>query len=458
MALQASVEVYRFVANDRPYAEVFFYILGNTLPDSLGNRSVEILYHFTDENGSAIGDKYNLNISTEQSGSDFMDLRRHYLKPGAYRFNATIKDLNSRSDVLAFSEEITIPDAPSSARLSDLQLLASADPTTNRDKWFKKGRTCIPLPLRYCHEELTELFVYTELYKSDTSLNKDFYVKCSILADTLEGAEPVLVTHKRYSPAPVVPVLIGFDMAPLCTGMYQMLVEVFSKENIRVAHSSTSFYRSNPDADTLLIREFEKYFAHSFTHGMTDDSVRYALRALTSVVSPIEVQVVNDLVKRAEPDMQRRFIHRYWVERSPSSPEKAYREFMEVATTVDVLFHSGLGYGFETDRGRIFMRYGAPDDQIAVEDEPSAPPYEIWIYYDFPVTSQSNVKFLFYDPSLSNQFELLHSTAVGEVQNPSWEQMLYRSAVSETQGGDFIDSRPVAENWHRNARKYFTDY
>jgi hypothetical protein len=139
-------------------------------------------------------------------------------------------------------------------------------------------------------------------------------------------------------------------------------------------------------------------------------------------------------------------------------PQQAYVDYMEIANYADQVFKSGLGHGFETDRGMIYLRYGAPNDVVSVEDEPSAPPYEIWIYYAFPVTGQNNVKFLFYSPELANSYELLHSTCENEINNPAWEQILYRDALSETSSGDLIDARPVADNFVRRAREYFTDF
>ena len=62
---------------------------------------------------------------------------------------------------------------------------------------------------------------------------------------------------------------------------------------------------------------------------------------------------------------------------------------MEVAKAVDRLYKSGFGYGFETDRGNIFMKYGKPNDIVTVENDPSAPPYEMWVYNDFPKTKQT---------------------------------------------------------------------
>ena len=171
-----------------------------------------------------------------------------------------------------------------------------------------------------------------------------------------------------------------------------------------------------------------------------------------------QVEILNYMIKKGKLTEQRRYLHRFWLERAISDPQKAYNEYMELAGVVDEMFHSGLGYGFESDRGYIYLRYGAPNNIIAVDDEPSAPPYEIWIYYQFPATGQSDTKFLFYSPELANSYTLLHSNCELEVQNAAWEQMLYRDALSETSPGDLIDARPVSDNFARRAKEYFTDF
>jgi hypothetical protein len=104
------------------------------------------------------------------------------------------------------------------------------------------------------------------------------------------------------------------------------------------------------------------------------------------------------------------------------------------------------------------LKYGSPDDVIAVDDEPSAPPYEIWFYHSFPVTGQNDVRFLFYNPSLAGgDYRLLHSTAIGEIRNSRWQQILYSDALSEPAGGDFLDGADVSDNFHRRAVEYFED-
>ena len=128
-----------------------------------------------------------------------------------------------------------------------------------------------------------------------------------------------------------------------------------------------------------------------------------------------------------------------------------------MARAVDQTFRSGFRKGIETDRGYIYLKYGQPNDVIKEYNEPDAFPYEIWSYNGLKVKGQTNVKFLFYNPSKASQdFLLLHSTCYGETQNPRWEIELYRS-VSSTQmeGSDYRNGTRMQDNGFRNARRYF---
>ena len=82
------------------------------------------------------------------------------------------------------------------------------------------------------------------------------------------------------------------------------------------------------------------------------------------------------------------------------------------------------------------------------------------MYYNFPVTNQTNVKFLFYNPSLAGEdYIMLHSTARGEIQDPKWERKLYSRNLTEYVDGDnYNDATGVQRNLGHRAREYFTDY
>ena len=133
---------------------------------------------------------------------------------------------------------------------------------------------------------------------------------------------------------------------------------------------------------------------------------------MTPQLPQSDVELVDFMLKNDSISGQRLYLYSFWVQKNPNNPELPYKKYIEVANAVDKKFKSGFRYGFETDRGFIYMKYGQPDDIETREVEPSSPPYEIWVYYDFPQTMQSNVKFIFYNPHLApGDYRLLHSTA-----------------------------------------------
>jgi len=455
-SMQASAEIYQFQSADGPYVDIFFYILGSKIKQSPDSRkSVEIKYFIEKGDQVFAGDKYNLVV--EALGvSDFMDLRRHSLEPGKYLFRAEIRDNQDSSQIVQVMEELDIEmnDAPG---FSDIQLLSHATKTTDRSKWTKNGYDFIPLPFDFIGTDQNVLTVYTELYGSDKLLSDDFYLKYGIISTGAEG-KALIEKHKKMSPAAVSPLVQSLDVTGLTTGEYDIHVGAYDREHSLLAEAKTTFTRLNPAADSLMAKNSGKYLNNSFTLKMDADSLRYALKAVAAKISQTQTEALNYLIKKGEVSEQRQYLHSFWRNMDDDDPQQAYADYMEIANYADRVFKSGFGHGFETDRGRIYLRYGAPNDVVSVEDEPSAPPYEIWIYYAFPVTGQSNVKFLFYSPELANSYELLHSTCENEINNPAWEQMLYRDALSETSSGDFIDARPVDDNFVRRAREYFTDF
>ena len=145
-----------------------------------------------------------------------------------------------------------------------------------------------------------------------------------------------------------------------------------------------------------------------------------------------DTRLLTKLLKWGTTYEKRNFLKSYWLEVYPEETGKMYTMYTILLEEVHDLFYDGFGYGFETDRGRIYIRYGKPNDIIRVEDDPMAFPYEIWTYEELPGNGQGNVKFLFYNEHLAgNAFRLLHSTAIGELSNPRWEIVLYSNAPDE---------------------------
>ncbi len=76
--------------------------------------------------------------------------------------------------------------------------------------------------------------------------------------------------------------------------------------------------------------------------------------------------------------------------------------------------------GWRTDRGRIFILYGEPDHVARATGDAATRPYVTWVYYGI----EKGVEFVFVDRYGSSDYQLVHSTKRGELQDEDWERYL----------------------------------
>jgi GWxTD domain-containing protein len=129
-------------------------------------------------------------------------------------------------------------------------------------------------------------------------------------------------------------------------------------------------------------------------------------------------------MSKAELSHLQQFFYAFWEERKPADGEMAWLEYREKLAFVESEFGTRNKRGYNTDRGRIWLQYGAPNDITDRPNEPSSYPYQIWRYYK--AGQWNNVRFVFYDTTLlAEDYELLHSDNIpGELRNPQWQLLL----------------------------------
>jgi hypothetical protein len=76
--------------------------------------------------------------------------------------------------------------------------------------------------------------------------------------------------------------------------------------------------------------------------------------------------------------------------------------------------------GYRTDRGRVYIVYGAPDDVERHPNESESRSYEIWTYNNV----QGGVIFVFLQRDVSGDYELVHSTHRSELHDENWQRLL----------------------------------
>ncbi len=466
-SLDAGVTYVAYATPDKTYVEVSLEIAGATVAtkqiDSLRyEAAVEVLMVVRRGDTIVNFEKYALRGVLMFQAQVLLDVRRLAIPPGTYTLEVTMQDLNDAGNRGVFRTPFQVAIEPG-LHLTDLQLLRALRPDTAATRFAKNGLYQEPLPFRFYDRSARYLYAYAEMYStpSATARAADSYAVRYFLEQEINTDSLRLIAggNQRKKTARLIPVAVQMDISQLPSGNYWFTMEVRDNAGAVLARRRVAFQRSNPflgGVDSMSVTAIGQEFVRQLDHA----ALRYALRAIGPLFSGSDIALLQNALQTDDTTTMRFVLFRHFAAQNPNSPEMAYKEFMEVAKVVDKKFHSGFRYGFETDRGRIFLRYGRPDDLIHVEDDPGAPPYEVWVYYDFPKTRQKNVKFLFYNPSLAgDDYIVLHSSARGEVNNKRWERDLYQRNAGEQYNGDnYHDATEMQRNNNRNARIYFEDF
>jgi len=115
---------------------------------------------------------------------------------------------------------------------------------------------------------------------------------------------------------------------------------------------------------------------------------------------------------------KQRFIFNFWSARD----ELARREYLQRIAQADQEYSGMYKKGWQTDRGRVLAIYGRPSNIDRYPSSDQSKPYEIWTY-DVIKGQQSSI-FVFADRSGYGSYELIHSTARGELSNPDWQRLI----------------------------------
>jgi hypothetical protein len=82
--------------------------------------------------------------------------------------------------------------------------------------------------------------------------------------------------------------------------------------------------------------------------------------------------------------------------------------------------------GWRTERGRIFIKYGPPDEVLTRVQGGSAKPYEVWKY-----TRGRGKKFIFLDLTQFGNYSLIWTDERREPSLPNWRVLLGNEAVTD---------------------------
>ena len=359
-------------------------------------------------------------LATSRPNAEWTTPIRLRLQPGSYTLDLRVNRAN-RSDsmsvpVQSFAAQPLMSDVIVSSRIRALnegETESSAELKLGRFA-IERGAKVTVLPTE------PNLWYYVELYTPPGSAVNA--VDLTITVTRAEGGAPLVRLTRSVPVSPRG----GVDasrlvLAGLPPGDFKLGIsaKAAGREEQREATFTMASLEEMPEppaaaagSETAL---YGRYFAPAVK---TDAQIGQILEALT-------IAAVGDAVPRStlqlDGDAKRRFLARYWA-RLDNTPETPTHELLEeymqrVAHVVrDYTETQPPRSAFLTDRGRVYLKYGAPDAK-QVLPLTSSRAVEVWKY-----TRRRSFKFAFLDETGFSNFNLMYTTDPAERTVPDWQE------------------------------------
>ncbi|MGB5107899.1 MAG: GWxTD domain-containing protein [Candidatus Zixiibacteriota bacterium] len=343
------------------------------------------------------------------------------LMPGKYNMKITALDITtSRTGIATF--ELQVKDfAGKGLMLSDLELsyeIQPSDTTVPVSSLIKANRRVLPNPNRYFSDDDSLIYFYSEVYNLSpaTATSSEFTVQTTLHdAFGYELRRYAVRHHPKPGETAVLTDAVPIRGVP--GGSYELRVEVSDLTTGLKATSSKRF---------MMIYGFDQLSpTMADSSGFTTNDASLMEQVIKYISSSDEKTMYREL------DLQgkKAFLAQFWDRKNPK-PGSAVNEFKNEIfrrfAYANQYYSTTLlskDDGWKTDRGRVYITYGDPDN---IERHPSSmgqKPYERWFYDRLPGQSGGDYC-LFVDTDGYGDYRLVHSTIRGEISNPEWEAMI----------------------------------
>lgn len=341
------------------------------------------------------------------------------LQPGEYELELMITDLNadrSGQKVVQF----TVPEYPEDELMISDIILATEIQASEEESIYNKngymiranpdGAFTIQAPVLYFYYEIYNIEWNEEQALSNGDSNQ-LEIKYSVISasgDTVKNYSPR--TIKKNGPDGII--VDGKNIVTLKNGTYDLCIQVKDMKSGAVAERKKSFSMS---------REWvvEANVAEQTVEPMDEKDAVEFLEKVQYFISPEDKSQFEAL----DGEGKARFAANFWRERDPNplTPTNEFKTEIERRITYANEFFSSkraiksIKRGFETDRGRIYVRYGDPDDRYEELLPNTQTPIIVWRYFNRDDISYA----VFADERNLGNYRLIVSDDPREVSDPT---------------------------------------
>jgi GWxTD domain-containing protein len=320
--------------------------------------------------------------------------------PGIYKFRIDVRDRFGGEKIVweKTLEEIL----PAQTQLSDVELTSFQQANTS-DRFINFKRDNIIFLVNPNHlfnpEEQPELGYYFELYLPDTLKGEHLQEDLKIISQNDSVYYEQLQEFTPDSSKKIFYDTISIDNWK--PGTYQLVVNIKDEKDSILASTKEMLYIAPPKPT------------------LTEEDVEEEYKYAKYFMSSSERNFFNSL---EDNESKMNFLNRFWRANDPN-PKTEKSEFREeIIKRVNYAneHFSHFKDGLETDRGRIYIRYGKPEEIIERGFDFRARPYIIWKYYQ-----GGKRVYIFVDFSGQGDYQLVYSQNDSrETTDPNWRDYL----------------------------------
>jgi len=337
-----------------------------------------------------------------------------HLLPGSYRMNSIVKDMNSgklserRGSLEVRSYDLDV------LNISDIEIASYVGYSQDANKFTKLGTyDVVPQANPEFDKYMGIFYTYFEIYELTDGGKYTFNSSMRDLDGEIVFENEVV---ERVSPGKYDVIIDYMDIRELPQGIYDYHVAIKDEASGEIAEARKHIY---------MIRETEMDLLVYDEYSIFDDA---GLDSIFLVLKPLMSQAEIKNYRNARIEGKRHLFVEFWNRRDPDLSTIVNEYYIDIMARIRYAeeTYTYLSKGATSERGRVLLKYGYPDEIQRSDIGGYTKDHEIWLYEGM----RGDIQFVFCDTRGRGLYELVHSNMEGEIYNANWKDILTAGAKS----------------------------
>ena len=389
----------QFVPEAGKYVSQIDFVL--SLQDSAGNPVMRELW------------TRNVSVKNirelKQNGALVRDVVGLDIAPGPYTITLDAEDIyGDRAGTCEGHVRVRGFEGPALV-VSDIVFASELEKAEESGRFVRNGWRVVPNTTRFFRVG-KPIQIYFEIYNFKVMADnpQDSFVLGYSLRDTAGMAVKSYPAKRLLKPGESVVKTDVLETEDLPGGAYALQVELFdrgTREHMR--HARKVFLISEEVENPQLTEAEQEQLRH--------------YQSIHHIASEKDLTMYKSL---ASQNAKMKFLQTFWkkLDPTPTTPlnERLRDHLMRMKYSDDTFTAQPGNLGSDTDKGRIYVKYGPPNERDYTTSAAVGKAIDTWIY-----EKSGRYIFVFFDRRGTGVYELVHSTMSGEIYNPDWQSTAF---------------------------------